>query len=156
MPNDKATPADAELILKLYDLRRESTMREARNWFANFWPESADEIMEVMLAFGSQENAYFRQVLTYWEHAAALVRHGGLNREVFFDTQGEMWFVYAKLQPFLEEIRQRTGVRDSMKNIESVIYRTPVAQERLATMQERAKRFRQMRSAQASKEQTRQ
>lgn len=120
-------------------------MRQARNWFANFWPETTDDIMKVMAAFGSQENAYFRQVLTYWEHAAALVAHGALNGPLFFDTQGEMWFVYAKLEPFLEDIRQRTGIRDSMKNIEAVIYGTAESKERLATMKERAKRFREMR-----------
>lgn len=147
MPSEKATSADAELILKLYDLRREATMRAARNWFLNFWPESANDIMSVMVAFGSPENAYFRQVLTYWEHAAALVAHGALHPQLFFDTQGEMWFVYAKLQPFLEEIRQRTGIRDSMKNMEAVIYSTPRAEERLAAMQERGKRFREARSA---------
>lgn len=140
-----ATPADADLILKLYDFRREATMREARNWFANFWPESADDIMKVIVTFGSKENAYFRQVLTYWEHAAALVAHGALNAELFFDTQGEMWFVYAKLEPFLEDIRQRTGVRDSMKNIEAVIYASDAAKQRLTAMQERAERFRAMR-----------
>ena len=100
------------------------------------------------VAFGSQENAYFRQVLTYWEHAAALVAHGALHSNLFFDTQGEMWFVYAKLEPFLEEIRQRTGVRDSMKNIEAVIFGSDAAKQRLAAMQERAKRFREMRAAQ--------
>src|SRR5205823_11442055 len=137
-----------DLILKLYDFRREATMREARNWFANFWPATADDIMKVIVAFGSQENAYFRQVLTYWEHAAALVAHGALHSNLFFDTQGEMWFVYAKLEPFLEEIRQRTGVRDSMKNIEAVIFGSEAAKQRLAAMQERAKRFREMRQAQ--------
>lgn len=140
-----ATHADAELILKLYDLRREATMRKARNWFANFWPRSADDCMKIMMQFGSEENAYFRQVLTYWEHAAALVAHGALDREVFFDTQGEMWFVYSKLEPYLEEIRQRTGIRDSMQNIENVIYGTPEAKQRLADMQERGERFRALR-----------
>ena len=149
MTNDKATHADAELILKLYDFRREATMRQARNWFANFWPETTDDIMKVITSFGSQENAYFRQVLTYWEHAAALVAHGALNAPLFFDTQGEMWFVYAKLEPFLEDIRQRTGVRDSMKNIEAVIFGTAESKERLATMKERAKRFREMQHAKA-------
>jgi hypothetical protein len=144
MATDKATHADAELILKLYDFRREATMREARKWFANFWPESADDIMKVIVSFGSQENAYFRQVLTYWEHAAALVAHGALNAALFFDTQGEMWFVYAKLEPFLEEIRQRTGVRDSMKNIEAVIFGSDAGKQRLKDMQERAERFRTM------------
>ena len=156
MASEKATPADAELILKLYALRREATMRAARNWFLNFWPESADDIMNVMVAFGSPENAYFRQVLTYWEHAAALVAHGALHQQLFFDTQGELWFVYAKLQPFLEELRQRTGIRDSMKNTEAVIYSTPEAERRLATMQERAKRFREGRSVRSGTERAKQ
>lgn len=139
---------DADLILRLYDLRREAAMRAARNWFANFWPDSADDVMKIMTAFGSQENAYFRQVLTYWEHAAALVAHGALDRDLFFSTQGEMWFVYGKLEPYLEEIRQRTGIRDSMRNIENVIYGSEAAKQRLEQMKERAARFRQMRQPQ--------
>ena len=70
----KATAHDAKLILKLYDLRREAEMRKARNWFgAEFWPQSADEVMKVVNAFPSQENAWLRQVGGYWEMAASLV-----------------------------------------------------------------------------------
>ena len=70
----KPTPADAQLILKLYDLRREVETRKARNWWmANFWPENADDFMKVAQAIGTQENAWLRQVPSYWELAAALV-----------------------------------------------------------------------------------
>ncbi|HLB90972.1 MAG TPA: hypothetical protein VJK27_01450, partial [Terriglobales bacterium] len=70
----KATAQDAEVILKLYDLRREAEMRKARHWFvAEFWPESADDFLKVANAFPSQENSWIRQVGSYWDMAASLV-----------------------------------------------------------------------------------
>ncbi len=72
---------DAELILKLYDLRRESVMREARTFMAQFAPKSVDELVALTTAFGTKEQAYLRQVAGYWEMAASLVNRGALNRE---------------------------------------------------------------------------
>ena len=64
----KATSADAELILKLYELRREPEMRKARNWWMNeFWPQSADDFIKLAMSFPSQENQWMRQAATYWE-----------------------------------------------------------------------------------------
>src|SRR5271157_3014902 len=101
----KATPHDANLVLKLYDLRREAEMRKARSWFvAEFWPQSADDVLQVANAFPSQENAWLRQVGGYWDMAAALVLHGALNEELFLQPgiSGEMFFLFAKLYPFLK------------------------------------------------------
>ena len=73
----QATATDAELILKLYDLRREAEIRKARNWWlTGFWPESADDVYKIGMALGSQENNWLRQVGGYWEMAASLVHHG--------------------------------------------------------------------------------
>jgi hypothetical protein len=58
----KPTADDAQIIMRLYDLRREAEMRKARRWFADFWPQNADDIVRVVGAAGSQENAWFRQV----------------------------------------------------------------------------------------------
>src|SRR6185369_13025051 len=91
----KATAADAQLIMQLYDLRRESELRKARAWWANFWPQSADDVMAVASKFGSQENAWFRQASGYWEMAASMVVRGALNADLFFDANGEMWFAFA-------------------------------------------------------------
>jgi hypothetical protein len=144
-----ATPADAELILKLYDFRREAKMREARNWFVNFNPTSFEEFAKTVFTFGSQENAYFRQVTGYWDMAAALVLHGTIDKKLFFDTQGEMWFVYTKLRPFLAQFRKQFNAPEALKNMEAVATGSPEGQERVRTMEERFKMFAQMRAQQA-------
>src|SRR5579875_1709234 len=92
-----ATAADAELILKLYDLRREERMRVARNWVVHeFQPRSLDELLVVQRDFGSLHNQYWRQVISYWEMAAAFVLRGALDRELFVDANGENIFLLAK------------------------------------------------------------
>jgi len=151
MGNSKATHADAELILKLYDLRREAVMRQARDFFGMFSPASFEELMAVMGAFGSKENAYLRQVLGYWEMAASLVVHGALNAELAQDTLGEMNFVYAKVRPFLKQMRNLMKSPEFLQNMEKVIEGTPEARERLARMQERMAEFAKMREAAAKK-----
>jgi hypothetical protein len=102
-----STNNDAELILKLYELRTEPTMREARNWITTqFWPTTAAEFFAVQRASGTKENAYLRQVTSYWEMAAAFVLHGCLSAELFIDCNGENIFILAKLDPILSEITQ--------------------------------------------------
>src|SRR5260370_13982176 len=108
----KATAHDAQLILKLYDLRREEEMRKARHWLtAEFWPQSADEFIKVVDSFPSQENAWLRQVGGYWDMAASLVVHGALNEELFLQPGccGEMFFIFAKVHPFLKEFPPTTN-----------------------------------------------
>lgn len=102
-----ATPADADIILKLYDLRREELMRKARAWvLGSFWPKTADDYFAVM-ANPDEHNAYLRQVTSFWEMAAAMVLHGTVSAELFVDCNGEGFFLLAKFAPFLEEIRKR-------------------------------------------------
>jgi hypothetical protein len=132
-----ATPADAELILKLYDFRREAQMRKARAWFAaSFWPQTFDELMKVVGDFAVPENAYFRQVTSYWEMAASLVLRGALNPDLFFDNNGEMFFVYAKLKPFLAEARQKLNSPEFLARVEKVAESTPEGKVRLERMQQ--------------------
>ena len=121
MSNSPATYYDAELVLKLYDLRRETVMRQARDFVATFNPASIDEFMAVTFAFGTKENAYVRQVLGYWEMVASLIVHGTLNAALAQDTLGEMNFVYAKVQPFVKELRQRMNSPEFLQNVEKVI-----------------------------------
>lgn len=103
-----ATPADAEIILKLYELRTEAVMRQARAWLAGeFWPATAEEFFRVALDPAEPHNAWFRQVTTYWEMAAALVLHGAVSAELFVDSNGEGFFLLAKFAPLLEAIRER-------------------------------------------------
>ena len=102
-----ATPADAEIILKLYQLRTEAVMRQARAWIGQFWPRSAAEYFAVAENMADPHNAFLRQVTTYWEMAAALVLHGAVSSELFIDCNGEGFFLLAKFAPFLDEIRAR-------------------------------------------------
>ncbi len=102
----KPTAEDAQIIMRLYDLRRETEMRKARHWYAGWWPARADDILQVLNDFGTQENAWLRQVNGYWDMAASFVFRGALNEELFFDSCAEMWFIFAKLQPFLKESLQ--------------------------------------------------
>jgi len=103
-----ATPADAEIILKLYSLRTESLLRQARAWVGGeFWPTTADELLAVLLNPKDPHNAYLRQVLSYWEMAAAMVLHGAVSAELFVDCNGEGFFLLAKFAPILESVRER-------------------------------------------------
>jgi hypothetical protein len=123
----QATPADAELILKLYDLRREPEMRKARNWWlVNFWPENVEEFAKIGMSLGTQENNWMRQVGGYWEMAASLVLHGALNEDLFLEGSfsGEMFFIFAKVHPFLAELREKFQNPNMMGNIEKLINRS--------------------------------
>jgi len=137
MSNQQATAADAELILKLYDLRREPVMREARRFILNFAPQSIEDVMAVVGDFSSKENAYVRQVVGYWSMCASLVLHGTLNEELARDNFMELLFVYAKLEPFLPEIRKRTGMDTFGANMQKFVEASSEARTRVARFQER-------------------
>ncbi len=103
-----ATPADADIILKLYELRTEAVMREARAWvIGQFWPSTVDDVFAVMLNPTHPHNPHLRQVLSYWEMAAALVLHGAVSAELFVDANGEGFFLMAKFAHILEGIREK-------------------------------------------------
>ena len=103
-----ATAADAEIILKLYELRTEALMRQARAWVSGeFWPASADDYFAVASNPADPNNAFLRQVLSYWEMAAAMVLHGAVSAELFADCNGEGFFLLAKFAPILEAIRAK-------------------------------------------------
>ena len=103
-----ASNADAELILKLYELRTETVMRQARAWVTvEFWPATAEEFFVVQNDFGSQKNAWLRQVVSYWEMAASLVLHGALSADLFVDCNIEPFYILAKLSPILPDIHAK-------------------------------------------------
>ncbi|MGD0735814.1 MAG: hypothetical protein ABR976_11735 [Terracidiphilus sp.] len=103
-----ATPADAEIILRLYELRTEALMRQARAWITGeWWPATVEEFFAVAGNPKDPHNAWFRQVTTYWEMAAAMVLHGAVSAELFVDCNGEGFFLLAKFAPMLEGIRER-------------------------------------------------
>ena len=133
----KPTAADAQLILQLYDLRRESEMRKARHWWlTNFWPNTADDFIKVASAMGTQENNWLRQVSGYWDMAAALVLHETLHAELFLEggVSGEMFFIYAKIKPILKELREKMQSPGLFNNVEKVIMSSKTGRERLKTI----------------------
>lgn len=136
MADPQPTPQDAEIILKLYDLRREPVMREARTFFAQFAPKSLDEMLKLANAFGTKEQAYLRQVVGYWEMAASLVNRGAVNRDLALDNYQEMFFVYAKVQPYLEDYRQAMGAPHFMRQVQQLAESSPETRKRTSDMQE--------------------
>jgi Golgi nucleoside diphosphatase len=103
-----ATPADAEIILGLYQLRTEALMRQARAWVTGeFWPATAEEFFAVAENPADPHNAWLRQVLTYWEMAAAMVLHGAVSAELFVDCNSEGFYLFAKFSSILEGIRAK-------------------------------------------------
>ena len=149
----KPTAADAQLILQLYDLRREAEMRKARNWwFTAFWPRNADDFMKIAFAAGSQENNWLRQVSGYWSMAASFVLHGALNPDLFLQppVSGEMFIVFAKVHPFLNELREKSGDPQMFGIIEKVIMSSKYGRERFRFTQKRVEMMRErMTSAKA-------
>jgi len=151
----KPTPADATLILTLYELRREAELRKARNWWlVEFWPDTVEDVLTVAQAMGTQENNWFRQVPGYWELAAALVRHGAVNATLFLEPacSGEMFFIFAKLHPFLQAVREKLQNPRLLANVEQVITKSKAGRERLHALEQRlAARRQQMKAAAARK-----
>ena len=133
---------DAELILKLYDLRREPVMREARNWMFTFNPTSVQDVIEALM---SEHSGHYRMVISYWDMAAALVNNGAIDETLFNETNGEHIFVYSKIEPVLEEVRTLFGNPDFLRNLETLVKRIPNIDEKLVTMRARMKKFAEMR-----------
>ena len=130
---------EAALILQLYDLRREETMRIARDWYAReFHPES---MADVEKAFFGEHSGHLRMVATYWDMAAALVNNGAISVQLFNDTNGEQFLVFGKLEPFLKDIRSSYGPQ-FLVNLEKLIDATTGGRERVAATRERMKTIR--------------
>jgi len=116
----QATYDDANLLLRLYDLRREEKLREARAWFvANFKPKSMADIHQLCPP-GSESNARMRMVSTYWDMAASFVTAGVLNADLFYANSREMLLVAIRLRPVLAEIRAAYKDPTFLANLETV------------------------------------
>ena len=139
----------AELILKLYDLRREPVMREARNWFFAFNPESVEHILSTSMG---EHGGYFRMVTTYWDMACSFVNHGAIDAEMFNDANAEQVFVFAKIQPFLEQIRASNGNPAAFRNLEQAVMAMPDAEARVARARAMSKAIAQARAAAAAEQ----
>lgn len=107
----QATYDDVNLILRLFELRRETRMRTARDWFArNFKAANLDELA-TLCPLGSEESSYARMVMSYWEMVASFITSGVLNRELFFQSGGEMLFAWERFKHLVPESRERYRIR---------------------------------------------
>jgi hypothetical protein len=135
-----ATPADAEIILKLYELRTEAVMREARAWVTGeFWPKTAGDFFAVLNNPADPHNPHLRQVISYWEMAAAMVLHGAVSAELFVDSNGEGFFLLAKFAHILEAIREKnpmflTKTSDMISRFSAAAQRYEVTLKRVEAM----------------------
>ena len=128
-----ATPQDADLILKLYTLRTETTMRESRALLATLNFETYADVQKLQRAMGTRENAAWRQTTSYWEMAAAIVLSGALDPDLFLETNGENFFIYSKMSPFFEEYAKAVG-NPFMPKLTKLIEMYPAYQARYTMM----------------------
>ena len=142
----KPTIDDARLILELYDLRREPELRKARQWWLiTFWPKSADDFVKVAMAMGSEENSWLRQVGSYWGIAVSFVMNGVVSERLFFQLSfcGELYFIFAKVRPFLAEIREKLNNPDLFVAMEKAILGSKTARAQFAKVEARVAAMRQ-------------
>lgn len=122
----------AGVLLKLYELRTEPTLRQARAWFAfEFHPSTAREVLATWLGPG-HASAPYRMVTTYWDMAASLVVHGAVPAEMFNEANTEHIALFAKLRPFLTDIRSATNYPDYLRSLERVVGMMPQPEEHIA------------------------
>jgi hypothetical protein len=137
---------EAGLILKLYELRREETLRKARDWFfRDFNPQSMAEFDAAMMGPNS---AYLRMVITYWDMAAALVNDGAISLELFNSANGEHFGTFSKIESLLGEVRAKYGPQFGVP-LEKLIDATPDGRKRVAMIRERMKTVRAILAQQA-------
>jgi hypothetical protein len=147
-----ASSKDAELILKLYELRREPELRKARNWWLwEFSPSTAEDFLKVANAAGSPENNWLRQGASYWGMAAAFVRQGLLDEDLFLRPacSGEMFFILAKVYPFLPELREKLGDPEVFRDVEKVATNSKWGRERLQFVIKRIEMMREKKAREA-------
>lgn len=119
VPNP-ATYEDANLLLRLYELRREEKLRKAREWFGrNFKARNVDEFQK-LCPVGSEENAYFRMVTSYWEMAASFVTSGVLHQELFAENSRELLFVWERIRDIVPGLRETYKNPKTARNLETV------------------------------------
>jgi len=134
-----ATPVDsANLILKLYELRREETMRTARNFMLGFDPRSVEDYMA---AVTGPNSGHLRMVTSYWEMAASFVNQGAIDASMFDDCNGEHILVFGKLEPILGDLRVKFGNPGMFANLEKVCLSAPGGIDRVRSTTERIRGF---------------
>jgi hypothetical protein len=125
-------PHDVEVILKLYELRRDEMLRRARQWyFSEFQPESAKAIVKLMLS-GPEQSAYYRMITSYWDMAASFVNNGGIDEQMFLDANTEHIGVFARIEPFIADVRETFGEPGYLLHLERLVMKIPNATELMA------------------------
>ena len=141
---NKATHADVDIILRLYQIRSEPTMREARKFIVfDFWPSSFEELGR-LFAGGGREFAYFRQVTSYWDMAMSFVARGALDPLLFLDNCNEMIFAHAKYKQFLPQLRENVNPQ-FWKRVEDFLTGSPEAQQKVTAITKNVERVREQR-----------
>jgi hypothetical protein len=135
----------ADLIMKLYELRREDKMRQARDWFLRFFPESTQDVID---AIAGPNSSYYRMVTTYWDMASSFVNRGAIDEQMFTDANAEHIAVFCKIEPYIEEFRSIMKSPQYLHSLEELVMRLPEARARLRATRERLKK---MIGAQAAK-----
>ncbi len=140
----------ADLILKLYDLRREEKMRAARDWVLSFSPNSTQEIMGAMI--NPETSGKLRMVISYWDMAATMVNHEAIDEAMFNETGGEHIMVFSKIEPYLAELRETFDNPNFLANLEKLIMRMPNAKELLESRRQMIKQMSQARAEMTAKQ----
>jgi hypothetical protein len=126
----------AQLNLKLFELRRDPVLREARQWWlASFTPQTFEELITIA---GGERNASFRMVAGYWDMASSLVSFGAIDAEMFRAANPEIFATVAKAYPFLAQLREVSKSPDFMRHAESVVVAMPDGVERMKLLREQA------------------
>ena len=151
MPGKKPTPAQADLLLQLYDLRREARLRQARDWFIKNYHAQSMEDFNRLCPPNSEENASFRMVITYWEMVCALLNCGLLHEDLFFETTGEQYAVWDRLKSILPAFRQMLGDKHALEHLETAARRYEKWQNKRApgSLEKRRQMMAQMAAAAA-------
>lgn len=130
-----STPYESgRLILKLFELRRDPLLREARDWFiGSFHPDSVEDVLTVL---GSDDNSKYRMVVGYWDMAASLVGHGAVDRQMFLDANPEVFATFSKIHHLLDDLRGVTGNPDYLRHLEEAVLSAPGMEERLEALRQ--------------------
>ncbi|HEY2391481.1 MAG TPA: hypothetical protein VGK22_09925 [Candidatus Angelobacter sp.] len=133
----KAKAEEAQLILQMYDLRREAVMRRARTYIvAEFWPQNYEEFKAVVTGYGTEPNAWFRQVMTYWNMNAAMVLRGAVSDQLFYETQTEPYFLWAKFGEHVAQARKDQIDPEFLSHLDKLMAK-PAAKKRVKALRER-------------------
>ena len=133
----KVKAEDAQVILQIYDLRREPVMRAARKYVVSeLWPQNYEEFKAVITGYGTEPNAWFRQVMTYWNMVAAMVLRGAVNEQLFYETNSEPYFLWAKFGDYIAQARKDQIDPEFLSHLDKLASK-PAAKKRIKALRER-------------------